>query len=127
LVRGVTYLLDTHVLLWWLNNDPRLSAVHLDAISEGTIEIVVSSITLAELSIKASLGKLDITTDLNTVIESDGFSFLPFTERHAATLRTLPFHHRDPFDRMLVSQAQTDGLVFLTADERCKKYDIQTR
>jgi PIN domain nuclease of toxin-antitoxin system len=123
----VTLLLDSHVLLWWLSDDPKLSALHRKLIADEADEILISAITVAELSIKASLGKLEITGDLNAEITANGFSFLPFTERHAATLRDLPFHHRDPFDRMLISQAQDDGLVFLTSDPRCRLYDIVTR
>lgn len=123
----MTLLLDSHVLLWWLKDDPKLSTLHRTLITNETGEILISAITVAELSIKASLGKLEITGDLNAEITANGFNFLPFTERHAATLRELPFHHRDPFDRMLVSQALTDGLVFLTGDARCRLYDIVTR
>jgi PIN domain nuclease of toxin-antitoxin system len=123
----VRYLLDSHVLLWWLGKSSKLPAAHEDAIRDQASEIMVSAITVAELQIKSSIGKLGIPDNLNEVVREMGFVSLPFTERHAATLRTLPFHHRDPFDRMLISQAQTDGLVFLTTDERCRKYDIQTR
>ncbi len=123
----MTLLLDSHVLLWWLQDDPKLTPIHRDLIGDEKNEVLVSSIALAELSVKASLGKLEITRDLGREIEANGFGFLPFTERHAAALRDLPFHHRDPFDRMLISQAQVDGLVFLTTDERCREYDVITR
>jgi PIN domain nuclease of toxin-antitoxin system len=123
----VTLLLDSHILLWWLSDDAKLSTTHRDLISDEAGEVLVSAITLAELSIKTSLGKLEITANLNRDIEANGFGFLPFTERHAGALRDLPFHHRDPFDRMLICQAQVDGLVFLTVDDNCRKYDILTR
>lgn len=123
----MTLLLDSHVLLWWLNDDAKLSQTHRDLITDEPGEVLVSSITLAELSIMASLGKLEITSDINREIETNGFGFLRFTERHAAALRDLPFHHRDPFDRMLISQALVDGLIFLTTDENCRKYEIVTR
>ena len=123
----MTLLLDSHILLWWLSEDEKLSATHRDLITDERGEVLVSAITLAELSIKASLGKLEVTADLNREVEACGFGFLPFTQRHAAALRDLPYHHRDPFDRMLVSQAQADGLVFLTVDENCRRYDIITR
>jgi PIN domain nuclease of toxin-antitoxin system len=123
----VTLLLDSHVLLWWLGDDAKLSKTHRDLITGERGEVLVSAITLAELSIKASLGKLEITPDFNEKVEANGFGFLPFTERHAAALRDLPYHHRDPFDRMLICQAQVDGLTFLTVDDNCRKYDILTR
>jgi PIN domain nuclease of toxin-antitoxin system len=125
LVRRVTFLLDTHVLLWWLGDSPRLSASHREAIQGG--DVVVSAVTVAELEIKASMGKIEIPDDLNDVVEELGFGSLPFNSRHAVALRDLPFHHRDPFDRMLISQAKVDGLTFLTVDEDCRRYDIATR
>ncbi len=125
MVRRVTYLLDSHVLLWWLGDSPKLSTLHREAIASG--DVVVSSVTVAELEIKASIGRIEIPDDLNEVVEQLGFDSLPFDSRHAAALRTLPFHHKDPFDRMLICQAQVDGLVFLTVDDECRKYDILTR
>jgi PIN domain nuclease of toxin-antitoxin system len=123
----VTLLLDSHVLLWWLGDDTRLSALHRELIAASDDEVLVSSVTLAELAIKASLGKLEITPQLNEKIIENGFDFLAFDERHAAALRDLPFHHRDPFDRMLIAQAHVDSLTFLTVDPQCRKYDIVTR
>jgi PIN domain nuclease of toxin-antitoxin system len=125
LVRRVTFLLDSHVLLWWLGDSPRLSASHREAILGG--DVVVSAVTVAELEIKASLGKIEIPDDLNEVVGQLGFGSLPFNSRHASALRDLPFHHKDPFDRMLICQAQVDSLVFLTVDDNCRKYDIATR
>ncbi|MEO6827200.1 MAG: type II toxin-antitoxin system VapC family toxin [Microbacteriaceae bacterium] len=123
----MSFLIDTHVLLWWLVDDPSLTPVHRDLIADGTAEVYVSSITIAEISIKVSIGKLSIPEGLNDAIIATGFQELPFTFRHAAQLRNLPWHHRDPFDRMLVSQAMVDGLVFLTADPRCREYDVVVR
>jgi PIN domain nuclease of toxin-antitoxin system len=121
----VTFLLDSPVLLWWLGDSSKLSPIHRQAIREG--DVTVSAVTVAELEIKASMGKLEIPDDLNEVVAEMGFSSLPFNSRHAAALRTLPFHHKDPFDRMLISQATVEGLTFLTEDERCRRYDILTR
>lgn len=123
----MSYLLDSHILLWWLNDDPKLSETHRNLIGDGETSALVSSITLAELSIKTSLGKLEVTPKLNAVVAESGFEFLAFNERHAAVLRDLPFHHRDPFGRMLIAQATVEGLIFLTDDQDCKKYDIVTR
>jgi PIN domain nuclease of toxin-antitoxin system len=121
----VTFLLDSHILLWWLGDSPRLSTSHREAILGG--DVLVSAITVAELEIKASLGKIEIPDDLNEVVGQLGFGSLPFNSRHAAALRDLPYHHRDPFDRMLICQAQVDSLIFLTVDDNCRKYDIVTR
>jgi PIN domain nuclease of toxin-antitoxin system len=122
----VRLLLDSHVLLWWLADDAKLSAAHRELIADGANNVFVSAITIAELGIKSSIGKLDIPDDLGDVVAGQGFDGLPFTGRHALALRGLPWHHRDPFDRMLISQATTEGLVFLTADARCREYDVVT-
>ena len=123
----MTYLVDSHVLLWWLSGSNRLSKAHEEILRDSSNEILVSAITVAELELKVSIGKLDLPRGLNDTIALFGYGSLPFTARHASTLRDLPLHHRDPFDRMLVSQAMTDDLVFLTVDENCRKYDIVTR
>jgi PIN domain nuclease of toxin-antitoxin system len=108
-----------------MGDSSKLSAIHRDAIHDG--DVLVSSVTVAELEIKASTGKLEIPEDLNEAVAQMGFLSLPFNAKHAAALRSLPFHHRDPFDRMLICRAQVDGLIFLTADDNCRKYDIVTR
>ncbi len=121
----MTFLLDTHVLLWWLDDSARLSPEHRALIRTG--DVAVSAVTVAELAIKSSLGKLEIPDDLEQQAGDLGFVSLPFESRHATALRTLPFHHNDPFDRMLICQALVDGLVLLTEDEHIRKYEIVTR
>lgn len=123
----MSFLLDTHVLLWWLSDDPKLSSSHRSLIGDGSATVFVSAISVAEMSIKASLGKLSMPDDSNGAIAEAGFEELPFTYSHAAQLRQLPWHHRDPFDRMLICQAMVEGLIFLTVDPRCREYDIVTR
>jgi PIN domain nuclease of toxin-antitoxin system len=125
-VFGVTFLLDTHVLLWWLSDDPRLSAEHREIIAESSNEVLVSSISVAEISLKSSIGKLGVPGDVGDVIRNSGFGELEFATRHALRLRELPWHHRDPFDRMLISQASVDNLIFLSSDPRCREYDVRT-
>ncbi|MGX5695552.1 type II toxin-antitoxin system VapC family toxin [Agromyces soli] len=115
-------LLDTHVLLWWLADDPKLAAHHRELIADADNEMLVSSITVAEVSIKASLGKLDAPTGLDTELERLGFTPLALTPAHAEALRALPWHHRDPFDRMLVAQAMVEGVPLLSADARLRAY-----
>jgi|SRR6478752_1281081 PIN domain nuclease of toxin-antitoxin system len=119
-------LLDTHTLLWWLGNDRRLPDAIGTAVNDGTNEILVSSISVAEISIKASLGKLQAPDDLLAQLRAASMISLPFTNDHAIALRQLPLHHRDPFDRMLVVQALTESLVFATVDPRCRQYAVQT-
>src|SRR6478609_156890 len=118
-------LLDTHILLWWMADDPRLPRSTQVAIAVPNTEVYVSAISLAEISIKTSLGKLTVAGDLPGAIEKSGFHSLAFTQAHGYRLADLPLHHRDPFDRMLVVQAQTESLVFATVDPACRQYDVQ--
>jgi PIN domain nuclease of toxin-antitoxin system len=119
-------LLDTHVLLWWLGNDRRLPDAIGTAMNDGTNEVLVSSISVAEIAIKTSLGKLHAPDDLLAQLGAASMISLPFTTDHAIALRELPLHHRDPFDRMLVVQALTESLVFATVDPACRQYAVQT-
>ncbi|NNC12904.1 type II toxin-antitoxin system VapC family toxin [Planctomonas sp. JC2975] len=117
-------LLDTHILLWWLSDDSRLSATHRAIIGDTGNELLVSSVTVAEIAIKSSLGKLTSPDDLVSVLDAQGFRSLPLTADHADALRTLPWHHRDPFDRMLVAQSAVERVPFLSADARITQYGI---
>lgn len=119
-------LLDTHVLLWWLTDDGRLGPKIRGVIATPTTQVFVSSVCVAEISIKTRLGKLPHQTDLLEQLVTQGFVELPFTHAHAAALEHLPLHHRDPFDRMLVVQTQLERLTFVTADARCAGYDVTT-
>lgn len=119
-------LLDTHILLWALGDTRRLGKQREDVLSNASNVVFVSALSLAEVAIKASLGKLEVPSDLAERVIDAGFTHLPFDASHASALAALPFHHRDPFDRMLIAQAMADGLVFATADDRCRAYDIRT-
>jgi PIN domain nuclease of toxin-antitoxin system len=118
-------LLDTSVLLWWLADDPALSEDHRRQLARAQNTIYVSAVTLAEVSVKHSLGKLALPELFDEAVAGSGFDELPFTGEHAAQLRTLPWHHRDPFDRMLIAQAKVEGLTFATIDPRCARYGVQ--
>jgi len=117
-------LLDTHVLLWWLADDHRLSAEHRVLIADASNVVLASAMTIAEIAIKASLGKLEAPDDLLPTLETGGFDELPFESRHADLLRKLPWHHRDPFDRMLIAQAIAEQLTVLTADPHFTAYGV---
>ena len=120
-------LLDTHVLLWWLSDDPHLTDEHRTVIAAADNEIYVSAVTVAEISIKASLGKLDAPSSILDALQVGGLTELALTAAHAELLRTLPWHHRDPFDRMLIAQATVERMPFLTVDRRITAYGIDVR
>jgi PIN domain nuclease of toxin-antitoxin system len=115
-------LLDTHVFLWCLKDDRQLSKAARVTIATAT-EVYVSSASVWEAAIKKALGKLDVDIDdLVLAIAGSGFIELPITARHAAAVSGLPELHRDPFDRILIAQAVSEPLRFLTADSVLKKY-----
>lgn len=119
-------LLDTHVLLWWLVNDPALGVKAKAVIADSRNEVYVSSATNWEISIKSSLGKLVAPIDMAAVVEDEVFLALPITPYHGDQAGRLPGLHRDPFDRMLIAQAQAEGLVLITNDSSIKQYTVQT-
>lgn len=115
-------LLDTHVLLWAMQDSRQLSRVARKRI--GAAEAAyVSAASLWEIAIKAALGKLSIDSELlEEQLSASGLQQLPVTWQHAVQVRKLPMHHRDPFDRMLVAQAMSEPLRLLTHDERLSAY-----
>lgn len=117
-------LLDTHVLLWWLADDPKLRPEMRDAVADPGNLVLVSAASAWEISIKKALGKLDAPDDLEQVVEDARLQTLSITVGHALRAGSLPRHHDDPFDRMLVAQAQIERLVLTTADARLSAYDV---
>ncbi|MER8388694.1 type II toxin-antitoxin system VapC family toxin [Mesorhizobium sp. M0166] len=117
------YLVDTHILLWVLNADSRLSDHHREIFLAGE-DVVVSVVSVAEIAIKKSLGKVTLTGNIVEILRSNGIPILSVNELHAARLEHLPFHHRDPFDRLLIAQAQIEGLTVITADRHFSAYDV---
>lgn len=117
-------LLDTHVLLWWLQGAP-LSEEATEKIADSANEVIVSAATVWELSIKRQLGKVDMPPDLVDQCHSEGFALLAMDARHADRAGSLPLHHTDPFDRMLVAQAELDTLVLVTRDRTLASYGVQ--
>ena len=116
------YLLDTHLLLWWLADDPSLSEKGRRLISEATNVILVSAASAWEIAIKKAIGKLRAPEDLERVLSANHIQTLPITVRHALHIGKLPRHHEDPFDRLLIAQAHLEGLTCLTHDKRLKAY-----
>ncbi|MCP4749426.1 MAG: type II toxin-antitoxin system VapC family toxin [Proteobacteria bacterium] len=116
--------LDTHVLLWWLDDNPSLSEKVRRAIANVENIVIVSTAVIWEMRIKQALGKLEIPSGLIDVIKRQGFEILPITADHAYAVGDLPAHHRDPFDRMIIAQAGMEGFTTITHDALFKKYGI---
>ena len=117
-------LLDTHALIWWMNGDLALGKFALECIENQNNQVYVSAASVWEMSIKRQLGKLECPLDLDFVIENMGFSKLPISVFHSEQAGQLPVHHKDPFDRMLIAQAQAEGLQIITKDEHFLSYGV---
>jgi len=115
-------LIDTHLLLWWLANSPSLTEQARALISDPANTVFVSAVSLWEIWLKQSLGKLRLPADFETRLRAESFESLPLTAAQTRQVALLPWHHRDPFDRMLVAQAQVENLILLTADDRVTAY-----
>lgn len=115
-------LLDTHVFLWALSDDARLSPQARERIADRRKHVYVSSVSVAEISIKSALGKLRAPEAVGDAIRASGFEPLDFSVSSAERLRSLPWHHRDPFDRMLVAQAMDLNLELLSFDSNVNAY-----
>jgi PIN domain nuclease of toxin-antitoxin system len=119
----VNLLLDTHALLWWLADDERLGKRTREQISTAQ-SVAVSAASAWEVAIKSALGKLRAPPELERTVVSEGFSPLPVTFAHAERAGALDQHHRDPFDRLLVAQAQLEGLTIVTRDADIGRYGV---
>src|SRR5437773_2417579 len=120
------YLLDTHIYLWWLDNDKRLTASMMSIIDNSDNFILVSVISFWEISIKNRIGKLPLKTPFNSLYTNLQFRLLSVDIEHVLVLDKLPLLHNDPFDRMLIAQAEAEKCVLITDDEQIKKYHIKT-
>jgi PIN domain nuclease of toxin-antitoxin system len=118
-------LLDSHVFLWWLVNDQRLGVKARGLIQDPKNQIFVSAATTWEISIKRALGKIYAPEDMSSIIDDEGFIALSISAYHGDQAGLLPDLHKDPFDRMLIAQAQSEGLVLVTADEKIFKYPLR--
>ena len=117
-------LADSQVLLWWLGDDPKLSRTAKAAMADSRADLIMSAVSIWELAIKQSVGKLRIDVDLREHALSQGFTELPVTGVHGAAVRDLPFHHKDPFDRLLIAQARIEDLTLVTANRAMSAYDV---
>ena len=121
-------LLDTHCWLWWITTPEKLTFGARQYIEDGHNEIFLSAASSWEIAIKYALGKLPLPEDPETFIPPrltrDAISPLPVNHTHALHVASLPLHHRDPFDRLLISQAQMEGLPIMTVDDQFKAYEV---
>lgn len=119
------YLLDTHVLLWWIDDDPKLRTDTRKTVTNPDHDIVVSAASIWEAAIKRAVGKLCFETPvLLDTLRRGGLRVLPITAQHALAAGDLPRHHDDPFDRMLVAQAMAEDLTVITRDVRLRAYPV---
>ena len=119
-------LLDTHVLLWSLTEPHKLSRRTRDALEDARNEVLASSVSAWEIAVKRALGKLKAPVNLEAAVQKQDFIPLNLTFLHAEQAGALPQHHGDPFDRMLIAQAQAEGLILVTRDARIQLYGIRT-
>lgn len=119
-------LLDTHALLWWLSDDLKLGGHARDLISDPANDILVSAVSLWEILVKVRAGKLvaDIQEILNEM-KAQGFELLGISPAHLLALATLPMHHKDPFDHLLIAQAIAEAATFLSEDSYTPQYPVQ--
>ncbi len=124
-------LLDTHAFLWFITNDPQLSATAHGLISDPQNDVLISPASYWEVAIKVSIGKYPLAVPFEVFIaegiDGNDFEILPLEVRHAAALATLPFpkNHRDPFDRLIVAQAMAEGIALVSVDPKLDAYPIQ--
>ena len=119
-------LLDTHSALWFVGRDARLSNAARELLYDASNEKLLSAAVAWEVAVKRAIGKLDAPKDVIDQALARGAVELPMTIEHAEASAALPWHHRDPFDRILIAQAQAEDATLLTADPRMRAYDVRT-
>jgi PIN domain nuclease of toxin-antitoxin system len=118
-------LLDTHGLLWWLNDDDQLGPQARALIEDPGNDVLVSVVSLWEIVVKVRVGKLEADIqELVSAIEQEGFVLLEISAAHLLTLASLPMHHRDPFDHLLIAQAISEGATFVSEDQNTPSYPV---
>ncbi len=117
-------LLDTHVLLWWLDDPATIIDAARIEIANPRNAVYVSAVSIQEIVIKQGLKRLSCPEPLLPLLDTNRFSHLPITLAHALAMRSLPPLHKDPFDRQLVAQCHTDGMTLVTRDRKLTEYDV---
>ena len=118
-------LIDTHIFLWAISNPNHLKNHHKAELETRANTVYLSAISVTELMIKSSTGKLEINFDPVAIALETGFQLLSFSGEDALQLKELPFHHKDPFDRMLITQALSNGYAIMTDDTKFSLYDCK--
>ncbi|HSK49916.1 MAG TPA: type II toxin-antitoxin system VapC family toxin [Solirubrobacterales bacterium] len=117
-------LLDTHTLLWTLAEPGRLSKQALAAITAEDSDVFVSIVSPWEMAIAKARGRMNSPDDLEDRLEQNRFELVPIRMRHVRAIESMPHHHRDPFDRMLIAQAQVDGMTLVSVDRKMRQYPV---
>ncbi len=117
-------LLDTHAALWWLEGD-RIGGDATRELGDDTNQVLLSAVVVWEVAVKRSLGKLSSPPDFAAQMLGAGAHALPMTIEHAAAVEALPWHHRDPFDRMLIAQASIEGAAIVSRDDALRPYGVR--
>ena len=118
-------LLDTHALLWWLTDDPRLGPAARDLIADPASDVLVSAASLWEIQVKVRVGKLKADLhDVLAAMEDQGFNLLPIAPAHLLALGPLPRHHGDPWDHLLIAQANAEKAIFMSEDAHAPLYPV---
>jgi PIN domain nuclease of toxin-antitoxin system len=118
-------LLDTHAALWWLSGDERFGPIAAARLADATNQVLLSAAVVWEVAIKRSLGKLEAPADFAGTLLGAGAQPLAVTLDHAAAVEELPWHHRDPFDRLIVAQASIEGAALVSHDEALRPYGVE--
>ena len=122
-------LIDTHVFIWWTSDSQKLSFTVYNLLTSPKTQVIFSVVSIWEMQIKLSLGKLQLKTALPELVEDEvkqnKIELLPLDLSHIYALSNLPNHHRDPFDRLLIAQAKSEALVIISIDEKFDGYDIE--
>jgi PIN domain nuclease of toxin-antitoxin system len=118
-------ILDTHAALWWLSGDEQFGVAAEEQITDATNQVLLSAAVVWEVAIKRSLGKFEAPDDLAATFAAGGAQPLPIGLEHAAAVEQLPWHHHDPFDRLLVAQATVERAALISADDALRAYDVR--
>lgn len=120
----MTLLLDTHVVLSWMGHGRELGELARRELEDATSVVYVSAVVAWEIALKRGIGKLHAPVDIVERLLTAGGVSLPISIEHASAVEQLPWHHRDPFDRLLIAQATIEGATLVTGDEALRQYDV---